>query len=90
MGHLWDGRSSSMWKKWKLYFAKEQYLQSTWKPLKIHLPLSRRKIFLRFAQRTFLHFIIAYIYKDDNTLDKEVVAENGGDDEGMDKIELYF
>ena len=31
-----------------------------------------------------------YIYKDDNTLDIEVVAVNGGDEEGMDKIELYF
>ena len=31
-----------------------------------------------------------YIYKDDNTLDIEVVAVNSGDEEGMDKIELYF
>ena len=31
-----------------------------------------------------------YIYKDDLTLDMEVVEDKGGVDEGIDRIELYF
>ena len=36
------------------------------------------------------NYILAYIYKDDLTLDIDVVEDKGGVDEGIDRIELYF
>ena len=45
---------------------------------------------LEFSGRVDFETIPAYIYKDDLTLDMEVVEDKGGVDEGIDRIELYF
>ena len=34
--------------------------------------------------------LTTYIYKDDTALDIDVVKEDGGVNEGIDRIELYF